>query len=56
MIEGSNFVGLSDLLDQDTTSYEFFYSLPKELQDEIKKHDFSSFEAMTEFVRKKRNG
>lgn len=56
MIEGSNFVGLSDLLDQDITSYEFFYSLPKELQDEIKKHDFSSFEAMTEFVRKKRNG
>ena len=40
MIEGSNFVGLSDLLDQDTTSYEFFYSLPRQLQDEIRKQDF----------------
>lgn len=55
MIEGSNFVGLSDLLDQDTTSYEYFYSLPQELQDEIKKHDFSSFEEMTEFVKQKRS-
>jgi len=56
MIEGSNFVGLSDLLDQDTTSYEFFYSLPRELQDEIKKRDFCSFKAMAEFVRQKKNG
>lgn len=55
MIEGSNFVGLSDLLDQDTTSYEFFYSLPRELQDEIKEHDFTSFKAMADFVKKKRN-
>ncbi len=55
MIEGNNFVGLSDMLDQDITSYEFFYSLPKELQDEIKKQDFSSFEAMAEFVKQKRH-
>ena len=55
MIEGSNFVGLSDLLDQDTTSYEFFYSLPQELQDEIKEHDFSSFKAMADFVKQKRH-
>ena len=54
MIEGSNFVGLSDLLDQDTTSYEFFYSLPKELQEEIRKQDFSSFKAMVDFVKQKR--
>ena len=54
MIEGSNYVGLSDMLDQDTTSYEFFYSLPQELQDEIRKQDFSSFKAMTEFVKQRR--
>lgn len=54
MIEGSNFVGLSDLLDQDTTSYEFFYSLPRELQDEIREQDFSSFKAMTDFVKQKK--
>ena len=55
MIEGSNFVGLSDLLDQDTTSYEFFYSLPRELQDEIREQDFSSFETMADFVKQKRS-
>ena len=55
MIEGSNFVGLSDLLDQDTTSHEFFHSLPQELQDEIKEHDFSSFKAMVDFVKQKRH-
>ncbi len=54
MIEGSNYVGLSDMLDQDTTSYEFFYSLPQELQEEIRKHDFTSFKAMAEFVKWKR--
>ena len=53
MIEGSNFVGLSDLLDQDTTSYEFFYSLPKDLQEEIRKQDFSNFKAMVDFVKQK---
>lgn len=55
MIEGSDYIGLSDLLDQDTTSYEFFYSLPRELQEEIRKQDFSSFEAMTEYVKQKRS-
>ena len=53
MIEGSNFVGLSDLLDQDTTSYEFFYSLPRELQDEIREQDFSNFKAMADFANRK---
>ena len=37
-------VGLSDLLDQDLSSYEYFHSLPKELQDKIIMKDITSFE------------
>lgn len=49
-MDGGNFVGLSDMLDRDITSYEYFYSLSRELQEEIKERDFSSFEEMTEYV------
>lgn len=50
MLEGSEFVGLSDLLDQDTTSYEYFYSLPKRIQQKVRQMDVGSFEAMTDYV------
>lgn len=45
---------LSDLLDQDLTSYEYFYSLPDDLQKEIKKLDPRSFQQMQEFAEKLR--
>lgn len=44
-------LGLSDLLDQDLTSYEYFHSLPKPLQKEIIQQDIGSFAAMQECVR-----
>lgn len=52
MIRGSIYVGLSDLLDQDSSSYEYYYSLPKEIQDRIKEKDLNTFEDMQEYVSK----
>lgn len=52
MIKGSIYVGLSDLLDQDSSSYEYYYSLPKEIQDKIKEKDINTFEDMQEYVSK----
>jgi hypothetical protein len=50
-MRGSNYkLGLSDLLDQSITCYEYFYSLPKSLQEEIKNLDIHSFEDMQEYV------
>jgi hypothetical protein len=50
-MRGSEYkLGLSDLLDQSITCYEYFYSLPKPLQEEIKKLDIHSFENMQEYV------
>ena len=43
-------LGLSDLLEQDLTSYEFFYSLPKKLQQEIMLRDIGSFDDMAAYV------
>lgn len=47
-------VGLSDLLDQDLSSYEYFHSLPKELQDKIIMKDITSFEEMQAYVAEQR--
>lgn len=52
MIKGSEYVGLSDLLDQDISSYEFYYSQPKEIQDRIKERDISTFRDMQDYVKK----
>ena len=41
---------LSDLLDQDLTSYEFFYSLPHELQQKARESDVRSFEELQELA------
>lgn len=43
-------LGLSDLLDQDLTSYEYFHSLPKRLQQEITLRDIGSFDDMVAYV------
>ena len=41
---------LTDLLDQDLTSYEYFHSLPREIQQKIIREDIGSFEEMQDFV------
>lgn len=41
---------LTDLLDQDLTSYEYFHSLPREIQQKIIREDMGSFEEMQDFV------
>lgn len=45
---------LSDLLEQDLTSYEYFHSLPEELQKKLEQRDVSSFAEMQEYVRSKK--
>ncbi|HHV50409.1 MAG TPA: hypothetical protein PLG48_06590 [Candidatus Avimonas sp.] len=50
-MQGNNYkLGLSDLLDQSLTCYEYFHSLPKSLQEKIKDLDIHSFEDMQEYV------
>lgn len=51
MREGSYQLGLSDLLDQDISSYEYFYSLPEKIQQKIVMRDINSFEEMQDFVK-----
>ncbi len=45
-------LGLSDLLEQDLSSYEFFSSLPPDLQGEIAERDLASLEEIQEYVAK----
>jgi len=49
--EGSYQVGLSDLLDQDISSYEYFYGLPTKIQHKIMEKDINSFQEMQDYVR-----
>lgn len=50
MLEGSYQLGLSDLLDQNLSCYEYFHSLPRSIQQRIERRDLGSFEEMQEFV------
>ena len=50
MREGSYSMGLSDLLDQDLSSYEYFYSLPDDIKHKIVRKDINSFEEMQDYV------
>lgn len=52
MKEGSYQMGLSDLLDQDISSYEYFYSLPAKTQQRIIARDINSFEEMQSYVKR----
>ncbi len=45
-------MGLSDLLDQDISSYEYFYSLPAKTQQRIIARDINSFEEMQSYVKR----
>ncbi|MDD2363065.1 MAG: hypothetical protein PHH84_09000 [Oscillospiraceae bacterium] len=56
MREGNYKLGLSDLLDQSLSCYEYFYSLPKNLQDDIKNRDFGSFEDIQDYVASRGRG
>ena len=47
-------LGLDDLLANDTTSYEYYYSLPTEMQKRLRQRDFCSYEDMCGYVA--RNG
>lgn len=44
-------LGLSDLLDQDLSCYEYYYSLSRELRNKIKEMDVNTFEEMQDIVR-----
>lgn len=48
------FLCLSDLLDQDLSSYEYFYSLPLEIQKKIEEResDVNSFADMQQMAEK----
>lgn len=43
---------LSDLLEEDLSSYEFFHSLPRDIQEKIKQADVSTFAEMQQTVAK----
>lgn len=48
------FAGIDELLAQDTSSYQLFHSLPKEMQQKIVEHDFTSFYELNRYVQKHR--
>lgn len=50
MLEGSYQLGLSDLLDQNLSAYEYFHSLPQRVQKKISQRDVASFEEMRQMV------
>ena len=48
------FLCLSELLDQDLSSYEYFHSLPLEVQKKIEESDVNSFADMKRITEKKK--
>ena len=50
MLEGSYQLGLSDLLDQNLSCYEYVHSLPENVQRRIVQRDVASFEEMQQLV------
>ncbi len=48
-------LGLSDLLDQDISSYEYFYSLPEDFRRKIQQRDIGSFAEMQSYVEELRS-
>lgn len=50
MREGSYQIGLSDLLDQDISSYEYFNSLSPKIQQKVIARDINSFQEMQDYV------
>lgn len=48
-------LGLSDLIDQDITCYEYYKSLPSEIRREIENADVEDFEEMQQVVSNYKN-
>lgn len=48
-------IGLSALLEQDLSSYEYFHSLPESVQHRIEKRDIGSFGEMQSYVKSLRD-
>lgn len=46
------FLCLSDLLNKDLSSYEYFYSLTPEIQKKIEEHDVNSFDDLQKLAEK----
>lgn len=44
-------LGLSDLLEEDLSSYEYFNTLPNHIQRKLEQYDISSFEEMQQLVK-----
>lgn len=44
--QGAQRLGLSDLLEQDLSSYEFFHALPQAVQKKVEEADPVSFEEL----------
>ena len=44
-------LGLSELLENDLSSYEYFNSLPTKIQRKLEQYDVSSFEDMQQLVK-----
>ena len=49
MLKGEHLC-LSDLLDQDLSSYEYFQTLPPDIKRKVMECDFRSLEEMQEYV------
>lgn len=52
MLEGSYQLGLSDLLDQNISCYEYYQALPEEYKKKIADRDIASFDEMQAYVRR----
>ena len=48
-------LGLDNLLESDMTSYEFFHSLPADIQQRVERRDIGSFDEMAKYVSELRN-
>lgn len=44
-------IGLSALLEQDLSSYEYFHGLPSDIQNKIEQRDIGSFDEMQQYVK-----
>ncbi len=52
MEEDRPYLGLTELLDQDLSSYEFYYSLPPAVRASIQKSDPGSFSELQRLAEK----
>ena len=47
---GYSSLGLDDLLANDTTSYDYFHALPRDIQQKVMRRDFRTFGEMSCYV------